>query len=147
MDPLSITIEQQKLLASALRIKLLHTLKETPRTVKQVADLLGETPGNIHYHIKRLEAGNLLELVETKAVGGIMEKYYRSFATVFQNATPSRPGVETQLFLSQDEINELKLEVAALLEKWESRTAFRKHTDAYQEISVQMDFIRVESDK
>lgn len=144
IHPFSISIEQRKLLASAVRVKILHAVKDTPRTVKQLSDLLGETPGNVHYHIQRLVEGKLLELVETKIVNGIAEKYYKSHATIFKIAAESnRPGVETQLLLTKNDVEKLKLELAELLERWERQTAFREKSDELSEMLVNVDIIEI----
>lgn len=69
VQPLKVTPEQDKLLESALRIKIMHTLSGEPLTSKQVAGKLNKTPGNIHYHIIKLYEGGLLELVRTETAG------------------------------------------------------------------------------
>lgn len=143
VNPLSISLEQRKLLASAVRVKILQAVRETPRTVKQLSDFLGETPGNVHYHIQRLVEGKLLELVETRIVNGIAEKYYKSHATIFKIPESSRPGVETQLMLTAGDVEELKLELAELLERWERKTAFREKSDDVTEMLVNVDFIAI----
>ncbi|MFC4102129.1 ArsR/SmtB family transcription factor [Paenibacillus xanthanilyticus] len=142
--PLSINLEQQKLLASALRVKLLHALKDTPRTVKQISVLLEETPGNVHYHLKRLLEGKLVEIVETRELGGIVEKYYKSVATVFHSRSHPRPGVETRLLLSAEEALQLKQEFAELLGKWEERTALRKREPDHRELLINVDIVPAE---
>lgn len=78
-----ISVEQAKLLGSAQRIKIIGALVETAITSKQVAYELGESPGSIHYHIQKLYDGGLIDLVEIRTVGGIVEKYYKSKAKWF----------------------------------------------------------------
>lgn len=139
-DFMSISIEQRKLLASAIRIKILHMIAGTPRTAKQVADLLNETPGNIHYHIQRLYDGGLVELVETREVAGILEKYYKAKNTRFVPNTPPPnnqlcPGIKTQLLLTKEEVQQLAMELGELLEKWE-RILPRERTDNLLEVAV-----------
>jgi DNA-binding transcriptional ArsR family regulator len=97
-NPMYITLEQSKLIASAIRTQILDALGEVPRTAKQVADLLRKTPGNVHYHIQRLYEGELLELVETREVGGVVEKYYKAKSTYF--TTDRRAGDPDQVALS-----------------------------------------------
>lgn len=67
-----ITVEQAKLLGSSQRVKIIGSLTDTPKTAKQVADELGESPGSIHYHIQKLYDGGLIDLVETRTVGGLL---------------------------------------------------------------------------
>jgi len=48
---LPISIEQAKLLGSALRIKIIAAIEENAKTSKQVAVEINESPGNVHYHM------------------------------------------------------------------------------------------------
>lgn len=135
-QPMPITIEQSKLLASALRLKIINSISETPRTAKQVADLLGKTPGNIYYHMQRLYEGGLLELVETRIAGGVVEKYYRALATRFrpeqliedlyplsEEKLDNRKRAATRLTLTEEDAIEMMEEFHQFLEKWEMRQA------------------------
>ncbi|MNI49974.1 hypothetical protein D3C73_1046130 [compost metagenome] len=126
---MQITKEQAKLLESALRIKILNTLSEESRTSKQVADLLNKTPGNIHYHIQKLYDGGLLELVKTRAMGGVTEKYYRAKSTTFkQQDLPQFVFIQdmptfdisTRLLLSEDQLEQFKHDYVTLINKWET---------------------------
>lgn len=128
--PIPITPEQSKLLESSLRIKILHALKEEPRTSKQVADLLGQSPGNVHYHIRKLHDGGLLELCRTQTAGGVVEKYYRSIGTAFQLADfqgyDFLPGgtqrrLATRLSLSEEDLREFVRQMDELLAHWEAK--------------------------
>ncbi|MDO3410271.1 winged helix-turn-helix domain-containing protein [Saccharibacillus sp. CPCC 101409] len=133
-DTLVIDEKQNKLLQNALRIKIMHALSREPMTSKQVADLIRQTPGNVHYHIQRLYEGGLLELADTRSVSGIVEKYYLAKASHFHY-----PGLKnddewdvrrgeheyyaTRLDLSEEEAVRFSREIRALLEKWERSTA------------------------
>ncbi|MDQ0196174.1 winged helix-turn-helix domain-containing protein [Paenibacillus wynnii] len=127
--PLPISEEQVKLLESALRIKIMHALAQEALTSKQVAEKLQKTPGNIHYHIIKLFEGGLLELVGTEAVGGIIQKFYRSEATWFKAPNVSslqfspEDQIEhftTRLTLAADELERFQTELKELITKWES---------------------------
>ncbi len=125
---LPISLEQQKLLASAIRIQIMHAIADVPRTAKQVADLLGQSPGNVHYHMLRLFDGGLIHLVETREVGGIVEKYYKAEHVRFRTETSSpavegREQLKTHLLLTKTEREALMQEMVELLLKWESRVA------------------------
>ena len=137
---MEITLEQQKLISSAIRIQILHLLADTPRTAKQVADILSETPGNIHYHVQKLLHGNLLDLVETREVGGIVEKYYKSKGTRFRlKDKPSegtvRKYVGSRLLLNAEQLEKLLTELEQVLHKWEQITA-EQPTHGADEIEV-----------
>lgn len=132
--------KQNKLLQSALRIKIMHALAKEPMTSKQVADLLRKTPGNVHYHIQRLYEGGLLELADTRSVSGIVEKYYFARASQFHfpgsaegpdwtkdddiwtGGGPFSEYHATRLDLSDEEAVRFSDELKALLEKWEQHT-------------------------
>ncbi|MEQ7049100.1 winged helix-turn-helix domain-containing protein [Paenibacillaceae sp. P-4] len=127
-----ISVEQAKLLGSAQRVKIIATLANKPKTAKQVADELGESPGNIHYHIQKLYVGQLIDLVETRTVGGIVEKYYKSKAKWFNTqgtqlvepiladdydaATSTK--INLRMLLSPEQQEQLTADFKALLEKW-----------------------------
>ncbi len=74
------TIEQVRALHDSLRSRILDALAHRAMTVKQVADLLEEPSGKVHYHVRELERMGLLRLVETRENKGILEKYYRAVA-------------------------------------------------------------------
>src|SRR5258708_15072633 len=62
------------------RSRMLELLRDQPMTVTQLGELMGEAPSKIHYHVRELERVGLLELVETREKGGILEKYYQPIA-------------------------------------------------------------------
>lgn len=137
VTPLQVTPEQDKLLESALRIKIMHVLAGEPLTSKQVAEELQKTPGNIHYHIIKLFEGGLLDLVRTEVAGGIVQKFYRSKATWFRSANFSglqfqkEDTVEhftTRLTLSERELEDFQQELKQFISIWESKIT---HGDEY----------------
>lgn len=77
--------EKAKVLANPLRLQILAMFDDkTPRTSKQLADLLELSPAKVHYHVRELLNAGILELVETKEKGGIIEKYYLPTAERFK---------------------------------------------------------------
>ncbi len=142
-NPLPISLEQQKLLASAVRIKILHVLSDTPHTAKQVADLIGETPGNVHYHMQRLFNGELIELDHTHEVGGIIEKYYKSIGTRFKHQpTEGKWNIFSQLTLTPMEIEQLLSELEHVLYRFEQTTA-RANGEGATEIVVKLSLEKI----
>ena len=71
---MDVNLEQQKLISSPLRVKIIYLLATQAMTAKQVADELGKSAGSIHYHIQQLFNGGILELEETKENRVIIEK-------------------------------------------------------------------------
>jgi DNA-binding transcriptional ArsR family regulator len=86
------TLEQLRAVADVLRVQIIETLLDQPMTVTQLGDLLGMAPAKIHYHVRELEKVGLLQLVETREKGGILEKYYQPVARDF--------SVSNELFMS-----------------------------------------------
>ena len=125
-DPrIPITTNQPQLLSSALRLRILNVLASEPKTAKEIADAMGKTRGNVHYHIQRLLDGGIVELVKTRPVGAIIEKYYRARSTHFplQSDGPKsgRLATKTWLTLSREEAEALRQQVTAVLNAGEQR--------------------------
>jgi DNA-binding transcriptional ArsR family regulator len=77
------SLEQIKVFANALRVRLLEAFSDKPRTAKQVADLLGQQPTKLYHHVDALERVGLIKLVKTQKKRGTLEKYYRTVANRF----------------------------------------------------------------
>lgn len=135
-----ITEDQEKLLLNATRIRILRALQNTALTAKQVADKLGGSKGNVHYHVQRLFEAGFLDLVETHEAAGILEKYYRAKAAIYtrgQTSDGSPPGevewtqldpndtvvrMATRLMLTSQQLGQFHADVVALMERWEEST-------------------------
>jgi DNA-binding transcriptional ArsR family regulator len=68
-----------RVLSDPLRLQLLEAfgrLQGVPRTVKEVARELGETPTKLYYHVNLLEEQGILKVAESRLVSGIVEKRY-----------------------------------------------------------------------
>jgi DNA-binding transcriptional ArsR family regulator len=74
------TVEQLRAIADDLRQRIWEALARQRMTVTQLGEALGEPPARIHYHVRELERLGLVNLVETREKGGILEKYYRPVA-------------------------------------------------------------------
>ncbi len=73
--------EALKSLAIPERVKILELFEDLePRTAKQIATELGENAARLHYHVKELVRVGLLEQVDTRVKGSIVEKYYQPVA-------------------------------------------------------------------
>lgn len=147
---LNISIEQAKLLGNALRIKIISQLLDKPKTAKQVADLLGHSAGNVHYHIRKLYEGGLLELVKEKQFGGVTEKYYKSKAKWFHSHSTEvidpvlkenfnsndSTALSIRLNLTTEQQVEMKEELKVLLERWVEKTSVNEDEWSFQEFSI-----------
>lgn len=76
-------VGQLRILSDPLRIRIIHLTREEPLTATQIAELLGETPQKIYYHLVELEKAGLVQMVEARQKGNLVEKYYQAVAEAF----------------------------------------------------------------
>lgn len=79
------SLEEIKVFSDPYRLQILRCFNQLgqPATVKQIADEMGEVPSKVYYHVKRMEAVGILELIYTKTINGIVAKYYNTTAKSF----------------------------------------------------------------
>ncbi|GCE21233.1 helix-turn-helix domain-containing protein [Dictyobacter kobayashii] len=77
------SLEQLRAISDQLRVTILHVLRDQAMTTKQLGDRLELAPAKVHYHVRELERVGLVQLVETREKGGILEKYYQPVARNF----------------------------------------------------------------
>lgn len=97
------TIEEVKAISDPYRMKIIKQFKDEDKalTVKELADLLGEVPAKVHYHVKKLEKVGILHLTRTGEVNGIITKYYELTAKVFEiKSEELNPDIKS-LFLDE----------------------------------------------
>lgn len=68
--------ETLKVIADSLRLQILKQLRQ-PKTVKEVGDSLEISPTKLYYHFSLLEKHDLIRVVSTRLVSGIVEKHYQ----------------------------------------------------------------------
>jgi DNA-binding transcriptional ArsR family regulator len=73
-------LEQLRVLADPLRMRILNNLFQEPLTVKQVADRLELPATKLYYHVSELERIGLVKVVKTRVKSGIVEKYFQTVA-------------------------------------------------------------------
>lgn len=69
-------IEIAKMMLDVRKRSILDIASE-PVTVSQIAEELNEKQSRLYYHVKKLVEAGLLELVETRQHGNLIEKYYQ----------------------------------------------------------------------
>ena len=74
------SVEQLRAIADILRLRIIDLLQDHPMTVTQLGEVLSMAPAKVHYHVRELEKVGLVQLVETREKGGILEKYYQPVA-------------------------------------------------------------------
>ena len=107
-------LDQVKVLADPLRIRILEQLCTEERTTKQVAKLLGEKPTKLYHHVDALERVGLIRLVRTRQNRGTMEKYYIAVARQFRADSRIFSAAETG---SEDEEEALQAMISTMLER------------------------------
>lgn len=75
--------QQVKALAHPLRIQILTELAQ-PRTNLQVAQAVSESPSKTFFHMRELDRAGLIEMVEARPKGGVVEKFYQATARSFR---------------------------------------------------------------
>ena len=76
-------LEVLKVVSDVLRSRMIDLLRAQPYTVKQLASILVLPPKKLYYHINLLEQHELIRVVATRVVSGIIEKTYRATAYLF----------------------------------------------------------------
>jgi DNA-binding transcriptional ArsR family regulator len=117
------TLDQMKVLADPLRIRVLEALCQE-RTTKQVAELLGEKPTKLYHHVEALEKVGLIALSRTRQNRGTVEKYYLAVARTFRADSrvfqPKRKGGSEKSASIQQMISNIfdttSSEIASLLD-------------------------------
>jgi len=77
-----------------VRGSILRRLKQ-PRTVAELADLLGVPITRLYHHVNRLTDGGLIHVVATRQVAAVTERRYQTVARSF--------GVDAELLTSTDQ--------------------------------------------
>jgi DNA-binding transcriptional ArsR family regulator len=90
-----------------MRIRIIHALAGQPRSVTEIAEMLGVPFTRLYYHIHLLESHGLIRLVEARSLSGAAEeKYYRVAARMFvidrALLTPGTPNRADMLDLILD---------------------------------------------
>jgi len=77
-------LEQVKVLADPLRLRILESFCIDEQTTKQVAESLGEKPTRLYHHVEALERVGLIRLTRTRQNRGTIEKYFKAVARRFR---------------------------------------------------------------
>ena len=73
------TGEELKIISDPYRMEIINTYrsKDIALTATECANLMGEIPSKVHYHVKKLLKINILALDHIKVINGINAKYYK----------------------------------------------------------------------
>jgi DNA-binding transcriptional ArsR family regulator len=88
------TEEEIKIFTDPYRNRIIKAFSESPvpLTVTQTAEIMGEVPANVYYHLKKLLKIDILELDYIKVIKGINAKYYRLTNESYRLSTPVQPA-------------------------------------------------------
>ncbi len=121
--PSDLSREQQKLLGHALRAAMVELVQNKPLTAKQVATELDSSVGNVHYHLQRLVAADLIDVFEQISPDGVTEKRYRRREASLGNDCRNPNGqflvdIEETWWLNVAQTGQLINEIQALCYRW-----------------------------
>lgn len=91
-----LTGPQLKVLANPVREEILGLMCREALSAARLAERLRDPPANLHYHLERLRAVGLVELVETRPVRGATEKFFRAVAPSFSVAPEALEGLSME---------------------------------------------------
>ncbi len=77
------SLEQTKLLADSRRLQILQWLMDSPATLTQLGQRLGQSAARVRHHVQKLVNANLVEQAEIRVRGTVTEKFYRAKAGAF----------------------------------------------------------------
>jgi DNA-binding transcriptional ArsR family regulator len=69
-------LAQARALLHPVRVRMLEEL-DTPRTCRELGETLGHSPQRVHHHLKEMRSVGLIEIVETRRRGNLLEAVYR----------------------------------------------------------------------
>ena len=72
-----------EVLNNTLRTRILRRLVE-PNSIRGVAEELNVPPTRLYYHVNLLEEAGIIEVVETRKVGAMLQKIYQTVAKSFR---------------------------------------------------------------
>jgi hypothetical protein len=96
---------------------MMELFAESPKTTKQVAELLGEPPTRLYHHVAALERAGLLVLRETRQNRGAVEKWYSGIAQQLETASPaggSAMGRKARRAVAATALEQAKQEIMAI---------------------------------
>jgi DNA-binding transcriptional ArsR family regulator len=82
-------LEQLRVLAHPLRLRLFELFALAPRTTKQAATALGQPPTRLYHHVAELERVGLVRLRETRPNRGTIEKYFEAATRGLASGVPA----------------------------------------------------------
>jgi predicted transcriptional regulator len=84
------TLEEVRAYSDPYRLRILNEFYRygEPATSKDIADVMGEVPAKVYYHVKKMEKYGILVLTHTREINGITAKYYEPAAKTIIISNP-----------------------------------------------------------
>ena len=76
-------IEVFEILNNPARLRIMRRLVE-PKSIREVAESLEVPPTRLYYHFNLLEEAGVIEVVETRKVGAMLQKVFQTVAKSFR---------------------------------------------------------------
>lgn len=99
-------MDQVEAIADPHRLAILRTLMAEQATISQLGAQFGKHPAWVRYHVKKLEAVGLIELVETRTTVNYTEKFYHATGAAFAinlMIAPQREGRQSLVVLGSSD--------------------------------------------
>ncbi|MBV8516316.1 MAG: helix-turn-helix transcriptional regulator [Acidobacteria bacterium] len=112
-------LAQVRALSHPTRLRLLELFAARPRTTKQAAEAMDESPTRLYHHVAALERAGLIRLRETRPNRGTTEKYFEAVAHRFladeQTFPTSRAGARERAAMGMLVFDQARNELARAL--------------------------------
>jgi DNA-binding transcriptional ArsR family regulator len=108
------TVADLRALAHPLRLRMMELFAESPKTTKQVADLLGQPPTRLYHHVAALERSGLLVLKEKRQNRGAVEKWYVGVGQQVQAAGSKGQGRTARRAVAATVLEQAKQEIVSV---------------------------------
>ncbi len=93
--------DQLKALADSTRSQILRILDTGPASAKALAGGMEMTHGKVGHHLRVLERAGLVEVVETRAVRAVVEKFYGPTFDILRFGPEALPNDRLRFLLDQ----------------------------------------------
>jgi len=100
-EELEIGAEALKAIADPIRSKILTLVQYDAASITQLAAALGRPKGSVGHHVKVLEEAGLLQVVRTRKVRAMTERFYGRTARWFLMSGFSEAGLATDFSLQE----------------------------------------------
>jgi len=112
-DSVDLLRRQRRAFTDPIRMRIRSALAGGPKTAKSLGGELGVVPNRLYYHLRILEAAELIDVAGTQATGRMVEKIYKNRGGNFGSELPGDDPAEVAAFygalldLTKEELQDL----------------------------------------